>query len=143
MMIYWIKYSGVYLSLKGEVYANNSVIQITDIGETDYYYTSNTGLQCITDRMPCCASIESRTGQWFFPNGMATVPNQGGATTFYRNRGNDGTVNLNRINTDVTFPTGLFCCEVLDAVGIIHRLCANIGITMTVDCISINLLLLL
>ena len=57
------------------------------------------------------------------------VPTQGGATSFYRNRGDDGTVNLNRLNTNVMMPTGLFCCEVPDAVMQLpdSRLCANIG----------------
>jgi hypothetical protein len=49
------------------------------------------------------------------------------ATSFYRNRGNDGTVNLNRLNTNVFMPTGLFCCEVPDVLNIIQRLCANIS----------------
>ena len=49
------------------------------------------------------------------------------ATAFYRNRGNeDGTVNLNRLNTNIFMPTGLFCCEVPDAAGVTQRLCANI-----------------
>ena len=116
--------AGVYLSLRGVVYANNSAIQITEIGET--HSTSNTGLQCITDRMPCCLTALNRFGYWFFPDGT-DVPVQGGATTFYRNRGDDGTVNLNRLNTNVLMPTGLFCCEVPDVAGDIQPLCANIG----------------
>ena len=113
------------------VYANNSAIQITEIGETDTVTmppppNSNNGLQCITDRMPCCAAV--RAGDWNFPNGTA-VSVQGVATTFYRNRGDDGTVNLNRLNTNIMMPTGLFCCEVPDAAGDTRplRVCANIG----------------
>ena len=46
---------GVYLSLKGSVYANNSVIIITEIGaESDPDTATNEALQCITDRRPCC-----------------------------------------------------------------------------------------
>ena len=116
--------SGVYLSLRGVVYANNSVFQITEIGETNA--TSNTGLQCITDKMICCTTLGSRFGEWYFPDGTF-VPAQGGATTFYRNRGDDGTVNLNRLDTNVLMPTGLFCCEVPDASGRMQRLCASIG----------------
>ena len=71
-----------------------------------------------------------RAGEWYFPDGTA-VPIQGGATSlnFYRNRGDDGTVNLNRLNTNVITPTviGLFCCEVPDATGAMQRLCINIG----------------
>ena len=120
-------YSGIYLSLRGTVYANNSVVPITEIRETNT--TSNTGLQCITDRMPCCFS-EGRTGEWFFPNGLH-VPIQNSAVTFYRTRGDDGTVNLNRLNTNVITPTGLFCCRVPDARGlnVMPRLCANISKT--------------
>ena len=116
--------AGVYLSLRGVVYASNSAIQITEIGETNTM--SNTGLQCITDRRPCCSTLPNRLGEWFFPNGN-TVPTQGGATSFYRNRGDDGTVNLNRLNTNIMMPTGLFCCEVPDASGRSQRVCANIG----------------
>ena len=121
--MYTHTHSGVYLSLKGVVYANNSLIPITEIGETNT--TSNTGLQCITDRMPCCGTQGSRAGEWYFPDGT-TVPTQGGgATTFYRNRGDDGTVNLNRLNTNVEMPYGTFCCAVPGNI----RLCASISKT--------------
>ena len=118
--------AGVYLSLKGVVYANNSAIQITEIGETGS--ASNSGLQCISDRMPCCATQPNRAGDWFFPDGVTIVPGPlQGPTTFYRNRGDDGTVNLNRLNTNVIMPTGLFCCVVPDATGVDQTICANIG----------------
>ena len=63
-----IMHIGVYLSLKGVVYANNSVISITEIGETNPDTNLNEGLQCITDRVPCCRST-FRAGEWYFPNG--------------------------------------------------------------------------
>ena len=126
--LYYI-YAGVYLSLRGVVYANNSAIQITEIGETNTAMppppNSNNGLQCITDRMPCCAAQSNRFGQWKFPN-QTNVGISGTTASFYRNRGDDGTVNLNRLN-NVVMPTGLFCCEVPDAAGITQRLCADIG----------------
>ena len=106
------------------VYPNNSVILITEIEETNA--TSNNGLQCITDRRPCCAAMGDRAGEWFFPDG-GVVPNQGGATTFYRNRGDDGTVNLNRLNSDVMMPTGRFCCVVPDVMNVDHTVCVTIG----------------
>jgi hypothetical protein len=58
------------------------------------------------------------------------VPNKVGASSFYRNRGDDGTVNLNRLNTNIFTPTGLFCCEVPDAAGDTQPLCANIGMQL-------------
>ena len=122
-------HAGVYLSLKGEVYANNSVISITEIEQTNS--SANNGLQCITDRMPCCAAIANRFGDWFFPDNREKVPpiglGENMATTFYRNRRDDGTVNLNRVNNDVMMPTGRFCCMVPDATGADQTLCVNIG----------------
>ena len=114
-------YSGVQLSLNGNRYSNSSVLIITEIGER------YNGLQCRTDRSPCCNTLGYRAGQWYFPDPLRTlVPIQGSATTFYRNRGDDGTVNLNRLS-GVMSPTGLFCCEVPNAIGINQRLCAYIG----------------
>ena len=118
----------MYLSLKGVVYANNSVIPITEIGETDTSMPdSNNGLQCITDRMPCCQSIANRFGQWQFPNKTNVGISGTTAASFYRNRGDDGTVNLNRVDDSVTMPTGQFCCIVRDATDIDQTVCANIG----------------
>ena len=107
------------------VYANNSVIPITEIGETND--TSNTGLQCITDRSPCCRTQPNRLGEWYFPGGMTTVLGLlQNPTSFSRTRGDDGAVNLNRVN-DAMMPTGLFCCVVPDATGVMQRICANIS----------------
>ena len=109
--VYYIyTYIGVYISLMQAVYANNSLIPITEIGETNT--TSNTGLQCITDKRPCCQNMSNRAGEWYFPDGNTVPGPLGNPTTFYRNRGDDGTVNLNRVNTRVMSPTGLFCCKV-------------------------------
>ena len=122
---------GVYLSLRGTVYANNSAIQITEIGETGTVTmppppNSNNGLQCITDRMPCCAARTNRFGQWQFPN-KTNIGIIGTTASFYRNRGDDGTVNLNRVSDDVMMPTGLFCCIVPDVTEVDQTVCANIG----------------
>ena len=114
--------TGVYLSLKGVVYSNNSVILITEIEQTNT--TSNNGLQCITDRRPCCRV--ARLGEWFFPDGGMVAQISDSQTTFYRNRGDDGTVNLNRLNNDVMMPTGKFCCVVPDATGVSQWRCAVI-----------------
>ena len=116
--------AGVYLSLIGEVYANNSVISITEIEQTNF--SANNGLQCITDRRPCCQALSNRFGQWFFPDG-GVIPNLGGVTTFYRNRGDDGTVNLNRFNNDIMMPTGSFCYVIPDATSTNVTVCANLG----------------
>ena len=118
--------TGVYLSLKGVVYPNNSVILITEIEQTNT--SSNNGLQCITDRRPCCASpvVAKRSGEWYFPDNGEVVPRPGNNQRFYRTRGDDGTVNLNRVNNDVMMPTGRFCCVVPDATGVSQWACAVI-----------------
>ena len=82
-----------------------------------------------SDRVPCCRSA-FRAGEWYFPNGtMVPVESPTASpTTFYRNRGrDDGTVNLNRVNTEVMSPTGLFCCVVPDATDVMQTVCANIS----------------
>ena len=119
---------GVYLSLNGVVYANNSLIAITEIGETDSSTSppQNNGVQCITGRMPCCTGPNFRLGDWLFPDG-GVVPSRSSATSFYRNRGTDGSVNLNHFNSNTTHPTGLFCCVVPDATDVNQTLCINIS----------------
>ena len=56
------------------------------------------------------------------------VPVTSGAKTFYRNRGySDGRVNLNRLNSSIMSPTGLFCCKIPDANNRMQSLCTYIG----------------
>ena len=126
--VQYITFAGVYLSLKGMPFANNSVFQITEIGETDPDTDLNDGLQCITDRTPCCRNA-FRAGEWYmYTPGRTMVPGPSAIpVSFYRNRGHDdGTVNLNRPD-GVTMPTGLFCCEVPSATEGDQTVCANIG----------------
>ena len=106
------------------VHPNNSVILITEVGKTDTSVMN--GLQCITDKRPCC-SKPNRTGEWYFPGDGGMVPKLMNAKTFYRNRGDNGAVNLNRLNDSVTMPTGRFCCEIPDATDSNVTLCATIG----------------
>ena len=102
---------------------------MNEIGETDSYSVlpaQNHALQCVSDMRPCCRT--NRAGEWYFLNGTQ-VPQQDTTYSFYRNRGaDDGTVNLNRISSDVTFPTGLFCCVLPDIDGKNQTLCANLEI---------------
>ena len=118
-------YTGVYLRQDGIFLANNSAIFISDIGRAD-----NNRLQCVTDRMPCCTTQPNTpsAGNWFFPGDGGGVPSfNSRATTFGRNRGSDGTVNLHRVSNDVMMPTGQYCCVVPDATGMMQWACANIG----------------
>ena len=116
---------GVYLALRGAFIANNSQVNIRNIGQSSD--SPNGALQCITDRSPCCATPPNRRGEWYLPNG-ALVQGTTSTTAVYRNRGDNGEVSLNR-PSDVMSPIGLFCCEVPDATDTNQTLCVNTGET--------------
>ena len=137
-MLFCTNSVGVYLSLKGRTSFTDGIVPIIVIDETTNEIThpgrehENNGLQCITDNRPCCRVRSSiRIGEWYFPNRTAVPILRTGnniASTFYRNRGDsDGTVNLNRVNSDVISPTGQFCCVVPDSSDINQTVCANIS----------------
>ena len=112
----------MYLSLRNEVRSNNSNIFITDIGAGD-----DEALLCFTDLTRCCRSFQANgipLGEWFYPNGSVIDVSDSG-NNFYRNRG-QSVVRLNQRNNAVS-PTGLFCCEVPDALPVNITVCANIG----------------
>ena len=114
--------SGVYFALRGVHITNNSNINIRNIGQSSD--NPNDALQCITDNLRCCSG-DPRCGEWYQPNG-ALVQGTTSTTAFYRSRGDNGNVSLNR-PSDVESPTGLFCCEVPDAASNNQTLCVNIG----------------
>ena len=106
--LHCINSSGVYLALRGVFIANNSQVNIRIIGQSS---DSPIGaLQCITDRIPCCATPPNRRGEWYLPNG-ALVQGTASTTVFYRNRGDNGEVSLNR-HSDVIHTESLsdVCC---------------------------------
>ena len=109
--------TGIGLTLNNVQYTNNSVVTITDIG------TGSAALLCTTTFKPCCFSGPEGTPgtHWYFPNGsrvdrLNTLP-------YYRNRTNTGhpiedpigTVLLHRNPEGTT--TGVFRCEIRDAIG--------------------------
>ncbi len=118
---------GVHLLLNGARYVNNSEILIFEIGQ------DNEALQCVTNKIPCCRT--TRTGQWYYPNGTQ-VSVKGHSHFFYRDRGNNGTVNLNRFNENITSPTGQFCCVVPDSNDTNQALCVSIVLELTSSTMS-------
>ena len=108
------------LLFKGKIYGSNSLFFINEIGKSN----SNSALQCVTDKRECCRW--SRLGEWYFPDG-SRVPIENDATVFYRNRANNGIVNLNRFSDDIMSPTGQYCCQVPDNTTVNQKLCAYIG----------------
>ena len=109
--------------LRNQFIANNSQVNIKSIGVSSD--NSNSALQCITDMSPCCQSQDPQHGEWYLPNGELV---QGTTTTmaFYRSRGDNGEVFLNRPSIVVS-PAGKYCCEVANAANENQILCVIIG----------------
>ena len=112
-MIYSFIYScntaGLGFNLKGELYSNNSIVNITDIGN------GTNALYCFTNRSGCCRKRDGdANGEWFFPD-RSVVEGNGRVSTldFSRNR-EPSAVLLNQRNNAMG-PIGLYRCEVLDA----------------------------
>ena len=109
---------GVFLSLKGQSIANNSYVDVDDIGEGD------DALLCHTTKIDCCYEHPNRAGEWFFPNGTSVVNLGSSYGEFYRNRGPQ-VVRLN--HRKGTFARGLFRCEIPDANYNMQTIYINIG----------------
>ena len=100
--------TSVYFELNGEVYLNNSVVPLLEVGEDD------SALLCKTDLTDCCGTPPNRFGHFYYPSGVM-VPVRNLGHSFYRNRGVQE-VRLNR-REGATSPAGKFRCEVPDAKG--------------------------
>ena len=96
----------VSLSLGITPLVNNSVVVITDIGGAA---AGASPLISTTTFTPCCSTPPNRHGEWYYPNGTQ-VPNSAAGWDFYRGRGDDGTVRLQRRNNAMS-PLGTFYCE--------------------------------
>lgn len=136
--------TGIHIVLDGQLYYNNSVVFIEDIGGV----TNNTTIQngthenkeliCTTDKTPCCATQANITGYWFFPN--ETIVSSNSSNHVFTSRGDDQTVKLNYRGGE--FIPGIYRCQVPDEqnvmqnvyVGIYSNTSTNEG---TCDCISI------
>ena len=112
----------VHLIFQNVSYPNNSVLSLNNIGE----FTTGSAILCTTNRSPCC-STPNRVGEWYYPNG-SMVPNNAAGYSFYRGRGNNQTIYLNRRN-NAQSPTGSFCCELPDNKDVNYTLCVRLGIT--------------
>ena len=112
-------YSAVQLELGSIRPSNNTVVDITTIGDV---LAANGGdpLVCATQRTPCCATPPNRFGDWFYPN-ETQVPLSGYGAYFYRSRrDSDTTMNvlggvlLSR-RFDAMGPTGIYHCAIRGA----------------------------
>ena len=112
---------GVHLSLRGVSIANNSYVDVDNIGVND------NALLCHTNKSTCCETPTAyRAGHWYFPNEMPVkiLGSNPPENVFYRNRG-PSIVRLNRRGNPSE--RGRFQCEVPDANTIIQRIFVDIG----------------
>ncbi|MCG8620649.1 MAG: hypothetical protein MJE68_01440, partial [Proteobacteria bacterium] len=117
----------MFLSLRGQSIANNSYVNINDIGERD------DALLCHTDKTDCCSGSYNRAGEWYYPSGIQVGIYGDYYDEFYRNRGTR-VVRLNYRQGSFT-ERGLFRCEVPDASNINQRIYVNIGNTFGLNSI--------
>ena len=115
----------VQLIFRGVSYPNNSVLLLNDIGQ----FSTGSAILFTTNRSPCCST--NGIGEWYYPNG-SLVPNNAAGQGFFRTRGKNQTIYLNRRN-NAQSPTGSFCCELPDDSDVTHRLCVTFLIGMMVQ----------
>lgn len=102
----------------GRIYANNSQLSLSSIGEGD------DALICKTDNEDCCDTPPNRLGEFYYPNGIK-VPINKFQRGFYRNRGYQE-VYLNK-RGGITTPVGVFRCEIPDSDGISQNIYITIN----------------
>ena len=101
------------LTLNGLKYTNNSVVNITDIGN------GSAALICTTTYTPCCFSGPPPGTNWYFPDG--SLVNNTNTLPYYRTRTDylfshePGAVLLHRNSEGTT--TGVFRCDIPDDSG--------------------------
>ena len=125
--------ASVRLSLNGIDIANNSIVDIEDIGEGD-----ETALLCHTNKTLCCGTKPNRFGDWYYPNGAKVrIKDTVGMATdeFYRDRGTQ-VVRLNHRQGNL-IERGRFRCQVpeSDDNDVMRSIYAYIG--MPIDSIVI------
>ena len=102
---------GVWFSLRGTTYQNNSLVTLENIGE------DGDALFCMTDNIACCARAQvpggGILGDWYYPNDTV-VPNQGDGWDFYRLRG-QSVIYMNRRRGGLD---GIYRCEIPDTTGV-------------------------
>ena len=101
--------SGVWFSLKGTTYQNNSIVTLEEIGQ------GGDVLLCITNYTACCSSPEMGNAieNWYFPNG-SRVPGSGSQSSFFRSRGQMA-ISMHRRRGGVE---GIYRCVITDPINV-------------------------
>ena len=110
----------MFLSLKGQFIANDSYVDVDDIG------SGGDALLCHTNKTDCCGELPNRAGEWYPGYSEDTVGTQRTSNyEFYRDRGPQ-VVRLNH-RKGFSPARGRFRCEVPDANYNMQTRYINIG----------------
>ena len=101
--------------LDGQLYPNNSVVTMTDIGRTFLM----SALFCLTPSLECCSDSEtpnaaSVTREWYLPDGR---PVSSTNSPFVKHRVSSAVSLYNNRFSSVPAPSGVYRCEIPDASG--------------------------
>ena len=103
----------MYFELNGDVYSNNSVVKIAEIG------VGKNALLCKTDLKDCCATVPNKAGEFIYPNGVHVSTRHFGHA-FYLDKGPQQ-IRLNR-RKGMKPTTGVYTCVIPDTSGLIQKL---------------------
>ena len=101
--------------LDGQLYGNNSVVTVSDIG--DSFFMS--ALFCLTPSLECCSDSEtpnaaSVTREWYLPDGTPVTSDN---SPFIRSRVSSAVSLRNNLFSSKTARSGVYRCEIPDASG--------------------------
>ena len=108
-----LSHAGVYFELNGNVYTNNSNVNMGEIG------FGKNALLCKTDLENCCATFPNKAGKFIYPNGVQ-VPTRHFGHAFYLDRGPQQ-IRLNQ-RKGIKATTGVYTCVIPDTSGLIQKL---------------------
>ena len=98
---------GLYFELNGNRYPSGSTVLISDVGPSPLVcVTSDVNTQC------CRGRDGGNVGEWQFPDGSMVPRLRGNPNADFTRSGFTQQVLLNRKDTDVGGPTGLYTCMV-------------------------------
>ena len=113
--IYFSIHADLGFLLNGQLYHNNSVVTVTDIGSSFFL----SALFCLTPSLECCSNSEtpnaaSVTRKWYLPDGRSVTSDN---SPFIRFRVSSAVSLHNDRFSSITVPAGVYCCEIPDASG--------------------------
>ena len=121
----------VGLSLNGTIIANDSYVDVDDIG------VNETGLLCHTNKTTCCGNdmSQTRAGEWYYPNGSKVRTMGESSEEFFRNRDTQ-VVRLNNRQGEFT-QRGRFQCKIPDEAGTMQTLYVKIGKSLDISTLQL------